>query len=123
MFLIMMGASPTPRRRDEALAFIIDRLVKTGTAPSYDEIGRELRVSKIRARQLVDQLIADGTIEKTPGSQRALRIRDVVHARWIIDQFARSLGWIVASPLGELQPPLPQVQLPVLPPFEHLPEQ
>ena len=118
----MSGVIPVPRRRDEALAFIIDRLVKTGIAPSYDEIGRELRVSKARARELIAELIADGTIERTPGAQRALRIRDVVHARSIIDQFARSLGWTVASPLGELQGPLPHVQLPMLPPFEHLPD-
>lgn len=111
-----------PRRRDEALAFIIDRLVKTGTAPSYDELARELGVSKPRAQELVKQLIAAGIIEKTPGAQRALRVRDVAHARSIVDQFARRLGWTVAAPLGDLQQPFPHVQLPMLPPFEHLPE-
>ncbi len=119
----MSGALPAPRRRDEALAFIIDRLVKTGSAPSYDEIGRQLRVSKPRARELVDQLIADGVIEKTPGAMRGLRVRDVVHARQIAGEFARSLGWTISAPMGfDLLPPFPQVQLPILPPFEHLPD-
>ena len=118
----MSGAVPAPRRRDEALAFIIDRLVKTGIAPSYDEIGRQLRVSKARARFLVEQLITEKVLEKTPGAQRALRVRDVVHARAIAGEFARRLGWIVAAPLGELQPPFPHVHLPMLPEFEHLPE-
>jgi SOS-response transcriptional repressor LexA len=112
-----------PRRRDEALAFIIDRLVKTGTSPSYDEVARELSVSKPRAQELVKQLIADGVIEKTPGAQRALRIRDVVRARSIVEQFARSLGWTVAPQLSfELQKPFTHVQLPMLPAFEHLPD-
>ncbi len=116
------GKIAVPRRRDEALAYIIDRLVKTGTSPSYDEIGRELGVSKPRARELVDQLIADGVLEKTPGAMRGLRVRDVAHAREMAGEFARRLGWIVAAPLGQLQPPFPQVQLPMLPPFKHLPD-
>lgn len=116
-----------PRRRDEALAYIINRLVRTGTAPSYEEIARALVVSKPRAQQLVDQLIGDGVIEKTPGAQRALRVRDVTRAHAIVDEYARSLGWAVAAPLGELQQPsaplpLPNVQLPLLPAFEHLPD-
>ena len=78
----------TPRRRDEVLAFIIDRLVKTGTSPSYFEIGQNLRpkVGTSRAQELVNQLIADGVLEKTPGAVRALRVRDVVHAREIVEQ-------------------------------------
>lgn len=128
-----MGAQGTakPRRRDEALAFIIDRLVKTGSSPTFEEIGAELGVSKARAQQLVDQLITHGIIEKVPGAQRALRIRDVVHARRLLDEFMRALGWAVAAPLGTLEQPidapvplkpLPHVQLPVLPAFEHLPD-
>ena len=117
------GSIAAPRRRDEALAYIVDRLVKTGTSPSYDEIGRQLGVSKPRARELVDELIAGGVIEKTPGAMRGLRVRDVVRAREIAADFARSLGWTVAAPMAlDLQPPFPQVQLPMLPPFEHLPD-
>lgn len=121
---VRQTATGVQRRRDEALAFIVDRIVRTGTAPSYEEIGRGLRprVSKARAQELVGQLIAEGVIEKTPGAQRALRVRDVSRARAIVDSFARALGWTVATPLGELEPPLPQVQLSVLKPFRHLPE-
>jgi SOS-response transcriptional repressor LexA len=120
----MAGASPASRRRDEALAFIINRLVKTGTSPSYEEIGLAMqpRVSKRRAQELVTQLIAEGVIEKTPGAQRALRVRDVTRARGIVDEFARSLGWVVAAPLGALQQPFPQGPLPMLPPFRHPPD-
>lgn len=117
----MAGASPAPRR-DEALAFIIDRLVRTGTSPSIREIARELGVSKARAEELVEQLIGAGVLAKTPGAQRGLRVRDVARARDLAAAFARSLGWIVATPLGELQQTCPHVQLPMLPPFEHLPD-
>ena len=45
-----MGAiSAKPRRRDEALAFIIDRIVRTGTSPTLNEIAAALGVSRIRA--------------------------------------------------------------------------
>lgn len=111
-----------PPRRDEALAYIIDRLVRTGTSPSYEELGRAIGVSKTRAGELVNQLIAYGFIEKVPGAIRALRVRDVVQSRGIVEQFVRSLGWAVAEPLGDLQQPLSNVQLPTLSPFTHLPE-
>lgn len=121
------NSAAAPRRREEALAFITNRLVRTGSSPTYEEIGLELGVRKSRAQQLVNQLIADGVLEKTPGAQRSLRVRDVVRAREILDEFALSLGWIVASPLGALKEtpsprPLPHVQLPMLPAFEHLPD-
>ena len=126
MFLAMAGGTAAPRRY-EALAFIIERLVRSGSAPTYEEIGERLSVSKARAQQLVDQLIVDKIIEKVPGTQRALRVRDVSRSREIVDEFARSLGWSVAAPLGVLQEPhrarpLPHVKLPELPPFEDLPE-
>lgn len=125
-----LRGSAKPRRRDEALAFVIDRLVRTGSSPTFEEIGGKLGVSKTRAQELVEQLIVNGVIEKVPGAQRALRVRDVTHARHLVDQFARSLGWAVASPLGALEQPsvptavkpLPHVQLPVLPAFEHFPD-
>lgn len=58
-----MGAqtrSPTAApRRIEALAYIIERIQRSGTSPSYGEIGRALRPTVVpsRARQLVDQLV------------------------------------------------------------------
>lgn len=130
-----VGNSAKPLRRDEVLAFLIDRLVKTGSSPTFEEIAKELGFSRTRAQELVEQLIARGVIEKVPGAQRALRVRDVAHARHLVDQFARGLGWAVAAPLGALEqptvpvPPKPMpsqtlsyVQLPVLPAFEHFPD-
>lgn len=112
---------PAPRRRDEALAIIIDRLVRTGVAPSYVELGAAMRppVAKARAQQLVGELIEKGIVEKVPGAQRALRVRDVAQARHLILEWGRQLGIFAADPLGDLQPPLPHVQLPLLPPPAH----
>ena len=77
-----MGAyarsSPATPRRIEALAYIIERIQRSGTSPSYGEIGRALRpeVDKSRARQLVNQLVALGVIERPPASRRGIRIRE-----------------------------------------------
>lgn len=128
-----MGARGPARRcrREDALAFIVDELASKGASPTYEELAKALGVSKTRARQLVDQLIALGVLEKVPGALRALRIRDVVRARQLLAEFAGLLGWTVAGPLGALEipdtprrrgKPCPRVQLPVLPPFEHLPD-
>ena len=132
MFLIgsldwnSMGApfkAPTlPLRRDEALAFIIDRIVRTGICPTLDEIGVALAVSKPRVRELVDQLVDAGVVERTIGSQRNLRVKNVAHCRSMLEMSLRRLGWSTAEPSGELAPPLPNVQLPMLAPFEHLPD-
>ena len=54
-------------RRYEALAFIMERIVANGTSPSFEEIGIELRVSKTRARQLVDELIDEDLIVRPVG--------------------------------------------------------
>ena len=110
-----------PLRRNEALAYIIERIIRTGTSPSSGDIGRALKVSRTRAQQLTDQLVQDRVLEKTPGS-RSLRIRDLTHCRHIISETLRGIGLTVAEPMGELLPPLSKSQLPVLPPFEHLPD-
>lgn len=121
-----MGANfrppPPLLRRDEVLAFIIERIARFGVGPTYDEISNELSVSPSRAKELVGQLIERGIVEKTPGGQRSLRVRDVAGARNALEAVMRRLGWITAEPMGGLQHPLPNGQLPVLPPFEHLPD-
>ncbi|WP_156680054.1 hypothetical protein [Sphingomonas profundi] len=104
------------------MAYIVERIVRSGTSPSNEEIGRKLGVSKQRAKQLVDELLERRVIEKTPGSQRNLQVRDVAQCRLIIVARLRELGLIVADPLGKLQQPFTQEQLPILPPFEHLPD-
>ena len=114
--------SPTVApRRAEALAFIIDRIIRSGTSPSAADIGRALNVSRTRAQQLTEQLIADRVLERTPGA-RSLMIRDLTHCRHIITEKLRELGLVVAEPMGALQAPLSFDQLPMLPPFEHLPD-
>ncbi|MBD8641120.1 LexA family protein [Sphingomonas sp. CFBP 13733] len=111
-------------RRDQALAFIIERIARTGTSPTFEEIGIRLDVSSTRAKELVAQLIERGLVEKTPGAQRSLRVRDVSGSRALLDETMRRLGWAVAQPMGALcqPPPFPEGQLPVIPPFEHLPD-
>ena len=109
-------------RRDQVLAFIIERIARFGVSPTYDEISNEIDVSPSRAKELVAQLIERGIVEKTPGGQRSLRVRDVAGSRNALEDVMRKLGWITAEPMGQLQQPLPNGQLPVLPPFEHLPD-
>ena len=121
-----MGAEfrrPTElRRRDEVLAFIIERIARSGTSPSYPEISKALGFSETRAKQLVAQLIRNGSIETTPGGVRSFRVVDVTGSRVALDQVLRQLGWCTAEPMGELQRPFPDRQLPIMPPFEHLPD-
>lgn len=118
-----MGAiSSKPCRRNEALAFIIDRIIRTGISPTHDEIGIELGVSGTRAKQLVGQLVDRGLVEKTAGAQRNLRVRDVTLARRLVEECLVRLGWTAAPALGELSCHFPQGQLPMLPAFDHLPD-
>jgi hypothetical protein len=108
-------------RRTEALAYIIERIVRSGTSPSSGDIGRALGVSRTRAQQLVDQLIVEKVLGRAPGS-RSLQVIDMTYSRHIIVEKLRALGVTVAEPMGDLQPPLSFEQLPILPPFEHLPD-
>jgi DNA-binding GntR family transcriptional regulator len=112
----------TPLRRDQALAFIIDRIVRTSICPTLDEISQALGVSKPRVRELIDQLVDAGLIERTVGTQRNLRVRDVAHCRSMLEVSLRRLGWATVGAAGSLEPPLPKVQLPMLAPFEHIPD-
>jgi SOS-response transcriptional repressor LexA len=116
---------PTVPRRVEALAFIIQRIRSSGTAPSYGEIGRAMnpQVQGSRARQYVEQLVKLGVIERHPASRRGIMIRDHGRCRQLIDEALGMQGWYHAPELGVLEPP-PYTfqQLPKLPPFEHLPD-
>lgn len=109
-------------RRDEALAFIVERILLSGISPTFGEIAIKLAVSKTRVKELVAEFIQHGIIERTPGSQRGLRVVNMTHSRDVADIVLRSLGWTVSDPMGHLQGGFPKVQLPVLPPIEHLPE-
>lgn len=109
-------------RRYEALAFIIERIVQTRTSPSYDEIADALKVRKTRARELVEQLIAEGLIQRQVGRQRSFIVRDLTRSRTILVEVLNRLGWTDSMPLGGLTQPCTIEQLPMLPPFEHLPD-
>lgn len=122
----MQLAIGTPRRRDEALAFIIERIARFGIAPSYAEIGRGMRpaVSRGRAKDYVDELVKLHIIEREPGSRRGIRIRDLVYCRDIIERALQRYGWAIATPLGDLEQPTPPTfgRISIAPPFEHLPD-
>ncbi|MBD8548023.1 LexA family protein [Sphingomonas sp. CFBP 8760] len=107
-------------RRYEALAFIIEQIVRWQTSPTYREIADRLDVSRGRAEQLVTQLIAEGRIERVPGSGRRLRVIDIDGSRVVLDDVLRRLQWTVAPAMGEMLAPLAQVQLPMMPEIEQL---
>ena len=109
-------------RRYEALAFIIERIVQTRMSPSYDEIADALQVRKTRARELVEQLIGEGLVQRQVGRQRSFVVRDLTRSRTILVEVLNRLGWADAVPLGGLAQPCNIEQLPILPPFEHLPD-
>jgi SOS-response transcriptional repressor LexA len=122
----MQGASPAPPRREEALAYIVERIVRSGTSPSYAEIGKAMRprVGITRVRDLVNELIVLEVIDRDPGSQRGIRIRDVARCRKMIERALGFGGWWHAPPLGTLTPPdsADATELPLMPAFEHLPD-
>jgi SOS-response transcriptional repressor LexA len=111
-------------RRIEALAYIIERIQRSGTSPSYGEIGRALRppVVPSRARQLVDQLVEFGVIERPPASRRGIRIRDLQRCREMIDDALGRTGWHHSRALGDLEPPCTFEHLPILPLIELPPD-
>ncbi len=100
----------------------MEQIVRTGTCPSFDEIGDALGVKKSRSRELMDQLVREGLIDRVAGKKRSYRVRDVTRSRMLLGDVLNRLGWIDAQPLGDLRTPRPNEQLPMLPPFEHLPD-
>jgi DNA-binding MarR family transcriptional regulator len=115
------SAVSTPLRREEVLAFIVERLARGRGCPSYKEIGEEVGVSQTRARQLVDQLVNAKVLERTAGLQRNLVVRDVTHAREIVVEVFRRIGGMAAAPLGDLVGHCAQAQLPIVAVLEHIP--
>lgn len=118
MFLSMTGDVPAPPRRVEVLAYIVERIQRSGTSPSYGEIGLALRpcVDPSRARQLVEQLVKLELIERPPASRRGIRIRDLARCRQLIAETLGQQGCWYAQPLGVLEPPPSTFQqLPLLP--------
>lgn len=109
-------------RRYEALAFIMRKIVTDGCSPSFEEIAQELGVSKTRARGLIDELMAEKRVGRSPGRQRSFRISDGVHSRNMLFEVLRRLGWLDAFSTISLTMPCSNEQLFILAPFEHLPD-
>lgn len=109
-------------RRVEALAYIMERIETTGTAPSYGEIAAAMNppIERTRVRQLVDQLVEHRLIDRPAASRRGIRIRDVARCRQIIGDALGRKGWCHAQPMGEmLMPPCTIEQLPLIPLILH----
>ena len=115
-------AALKPRRREEVLAFIVERLARGQGCPSIKEIGEAVGVSETRARQLVEQLVKAKIIGRTAGLQRNLVVRDVTHAREIVVEVFRRIGGMAAAPLGDLVGHCAQAQLPIVAVLEHIAE-
>lgn len=111
-----------PPRRYEVLAQIIECIARDGVPPTYDEIGAALEISATRVRQLVDQLLADGDLTRTAGSQRNLRVRNSAASRERLLEVLRRLGFTPSAPMGQLQPPCVQAQLPLVAVLSHVPD-
>lgn len=90
-------------RRDQVLAFVIEQIARHGLPPTNSEIARALSISVTRAKHLVGQLVEGGVIERTPGSVRGLRVRDMDGSRRQLAEVLRRLGWAAADPAGELR--------------------
>ncbi|HEX8419454.1 MAG TPA: hypothetical protein VF638_05515 [Sphingomonas sp.] len=113
-------------RREEALAIIVERIARSMNSPTYAEIGQAMvpPVGKTRVRQLVDQLVGLRVIDRDPGSNRGIRILDIVRCRAMIEDALGMAGWWHARPLGPIEAPTPCTieQLAMMPAFEHLPD-
>lgn len=74
-------------RRNEVLAILVDRIMRTRICPSYEEIGRAMipPVGKSRVQQLIDQLVKQGAITREPGSRRAVQLCDDASCRDALD--------------------------------------
>lgn len=95
-------------RRIEALAYIMQRIDRSGISPSYGEIGRAMRprVKGTRVAQFVEQLVRLGAIERDIGSRRGIRILDAALCQRMIAAGLRDGPSQSAGPIGgiSLQP-------------------
>lgn len=110
--------SPTRRSRKLiALDFIRRYFIAFGKSPSLEEIAGELEVSKPRIGELLDALVQDGSIERTPGQTRGIRLIDRTEELSEAEVLARlsGMGWQVNDPDRVLQPPLTETGLNNLP--------
>ncbi len=115
------AATATGSRKAQALAFICDFIVERGHSPAMIDIARGLKVSKQRARTLVDQLIVDGDVERLVGAQRAITVPGLAR-RAAIAQLRRD-GFVVDEDVLAVSPAtLPKDNLSLVAIIEHLPD-
>ncbi|MBB4152919.1 DNA-binding MarR family transcriptional regulator [Sphingomonas jinjuensis] len=112
---------PAPRRRDQALAFIMERLVRDRRSPSLLEISCELKVSVTRVKVLLAQLEKAGIIERRRGVQRGIVVRDVTRSRELLGEILDHLGWGVNGAPPHAPEPFPDEHLPRLRALKYLP--
>jgi SOS-response transcriptional repressor LexA len=127
-----ISAKAAPLRRDEALAFIIEHIVRHGFSPTLEEIAQALGgISTARVKELIAQLVKLKAVSKTPGTQRNLRVNDLTACRHHLTEAMRRLRWSAAEAMGDLEAPLPRVptiaplpqeKLPRVPTIAHLPD-
>lgn len=115
------AATAARSRKAQALAFICDFIVERGHSPAMIDIARALRVSKPRAKQLVDQLAIDGSIERLAGAQRAITVPGLTR-RVAIAQLRREGYVIDADAFTGGMPGLPKDNLSLVAIIEHFPD-
>ncbi len=115
----MGGASS---RKDQALAYISDYIVREGRSPSMREIAISLSVSDTRAKALVKKLAAEKMIDRAPGAQRAITVPGLMD-RHLIERM-RGMGMKIdddfVCPPDVV--PLPQGNLSLVAILDHIPD-
>lgn len=88
-------------RRTDALDYIASRIVAGSGSPSFTEIAAALHVSPSRAKSLVSQLVREGAIQRVPGSQRAIAVRDDAALRRAVLRYTRLVAVVHHVPLAD----------------------
>lgn len=109
-------------RKDQALAYISDYIVREGRSPSMREIAISLSVSDTRAKALVKKLAAEKMIDRAPGAQRAITVPGLMD-RHLIERM-RGMGMKIdddfVCPPDVV--PLPQGNLSLVAILDHIPD-
>lgn len=104
------GNEETPRlapamvsRRLIVLSFVRDYIGIWSASPSLGEIAAGCGISRSRARQLVEALVREGRLAKSPGTRGLSLPESRDHAVRLL----RDLGWVVDELTGCAKAPLP----------------
>ena len=116
-------AAAAPPRRYELLAHILERIGHDGVAPTEEEMGAALDLSRARIRAVIDQLVREDIFQRREaGSARSVLVGDRAAARALLVRVYRGMGGTAAEPMAEMLPPCPNGHLPVFPRFAYLPD-